>query len=414
MRYPAAFLAVVVLLAAAIHAVYGYVVNSDVVGTVLGATTDGSLIYAYGYDSQGAAIFVFDGFRLSYVYHFADADQVNDAQYYNGYLYAVGRNGLIVMINVGNWQESRRVQVGYTPTAIEKIGDQFYVAGYLYNETTGRYDTYMSIFDLNLNLADEKVLQIYEYGGMIPLDISWNGTHVAIVGYTVDSYTGSVYPVTAYWDPASGSYTYTIYTDTIGYGTSVDVCGSFFVFALGPRILFNNTFYDIGYNVTDVACLNNLIWFAYNEDGLVNGNATTVVHVGYINLTDNSITDVVAGYGRVYAYGDPVIYGNSVLFGGSAYCPECGGSYPSVAALFLMDPVDYVVEVRTATVTETVTTTTTKTVAETQPVYITETESTTVYETTTVRGPYTEFDLAIVGVVAFVLALAICCCLLRR
>jgi len=399
MRYLAAFLAALLLVVAAIPVAHGYVVNSDVVATIVGATTDGSLIYAYGADLDGAAVFVFNAFELTYVYHLADAGMVHDAQYYNGYLYVVGKNGLIVMINVNNWQVSRQVNVGYTPTSIEKIADYFYVTGYSFNESTGRYDTYISIFDLNLNLADEKVLYIYEYGGMVPLDISYNGTRVAIIGYTKDAYTGKYYPVIVYWDPSTGNYTYTIYDTVVGYGTSVDVCDGYFVFAIGPKILFNGTMYDIGYNVTDVVCHNGLIWFAYNEDGLVTGTANTIVHVGYINISDGSITDVVAGYGRVYAYGDPVVYGDTVMFGGSAYCPECMGSYPSTAALFLMQPVSKVIEVRTATRTVTTTVTTTQVVAA----YETETE--TVTETPMEGAP--TFDIVIIAAVAFLVVLAL-------
>ena len=394
------------LLAVAIPVAHGYVVNSDVVATIVGATADGSLIYAYGADDQGGAIFVFNAFELTYVYHLADAGMVHDAQYYNGYLYVVGKNGLIVMINVNNWQVSRQVNVGYTPTSIEKIDDYFYVTGYSFNESTGRYDTYMSIYDTNLNLVDEKVLQIYEYGGMIPLDIAWNTTHVAVVGYTRDVYSGKVFPVTVLWDPSTGNYTYTIYDSIVGYGTSVDVCNGKFVFALGPKILYDGEFYNVSANVTDVACDGELIWFAYNEDGNVTGYATTVVHVGYVNITDGSITDVVAGYGRVYVYGDPVVYGDTVMFGGSAYCPECMGSYPSTAALFLMQPVSKVIEVRTATRTVTTTVTTTQVVAA----YETETE--TVTETPMEGAP--AFDIVIIAAVAFLVVLALYVILRRR
>jgi len=409
MRYLAAFLAALLLVVAAIPVAHGYVVNSDYVATIVGATTDGSLIYAFGADDQGGAIFVFDAFKLTTVYHLTDAAWIYDAQYYNGYLYVVGKNDVVAMINVGNWQVSRQVNVGYTPLAIEKIGDQFYVTGYKFNESTGRYDTYMSIFDLNLNLADEKVLYIYDYGGMVPLDIAWNGTHVAIVGYTKDAYTDKYYPVIAYWDPSTGNYTYTIFDNVVGYGTSVDVCDGYFVFAVGPKILFNDTFYDIGYNVTDVACLNGLIWFAYNEDGLVTGAANTIVHVGYINTSDGSITDVVAGYGRVYVYGDPVKYGDTVMFGGAAYCPECMGSYPSTAALFLMQPLTKVVEVRTTTVTTTVTTTTTVYYWEV------ETETETVTETATPAPTGWEVtDVILIAVVALLLTIAVYVLLTRR
>jgi len=404
----------IVAISLAIPVANAYVINSNAIAAVVGATTDGSLIYAFGADSQGA-IFVFDAFKLINVYHLEGADWIYDAQYYNGYLYAIGNNGLISMINVNNWQVSRQVNVGYTPTSIEKIGDQFYVTGYLYNETTGRYDTYMSIYDLNLNLADEKVLQVYEYGGFIPLDISWNTTHVAIVGYTIDVYTGNIYPVVAYWDPSVGNYSYTIYTDIIGYGTSVDVCNNVFAIALGSRILYNNTFYSVAANVTDVMCYNGLIWFAYNEDGAIEGNATTVVHVGYINVSDNSITDVVAGYGRVYGYGDPVVYGNSVLFGGAAYCPLCTSEYPSVAALYLIDPLDYVIEVRTSIVTATVTTTTTKTVTETETQILIEAETETVTETTTATEVGTTVtDIVIAAILTLLFLIVICTVLTRR
>lgn len=409
MRYLSVLLVVLVIAAAAlgVPVATAYIINSDRMATIVGATTDGSLIYAYGATPDSGAIFVFDGFRLTQVYQLEGADWVYDSQYYNGYLYTLGSDGDVVMINVGNWQVSRQVNVGYVPTAIEKIGDQFYVVGYLKNESTGRYDTYISIFDLNLNLADKKMIQVYDYGGMVPLDVSYNGSHVAVVGYTRDLYSGAVYPVILYYDPVSGNYSYTIYTEVVGYGTSVDVCDGYFVAALGPRILFNGTLYDIGYNVTDVACYNGLIWFSYNEDGEVTGDAVTVVHVGYINLSDGSVTDVVAGYGRVYVYGDPVVYGNSVLFGGAAYCPECMETYPATAALFFVEPLDYVVEVRT--VTATVTTTVTMVIETHETETVTET-------TTTVTEGYAPApqDIILIGVVALLLTLALYVVLARR
>jgi len=399
-------LALVAAAALSIPVVDAYIINSDVMATIVGATTDGSLIYAIGADSQGGAVFVFDAFEHTYTFYLEGADWVYDAQYYNGYLYTLGSNGDVVMINVGNWQVSRQVNVGYVPTAIEKIGDQFYVTGYAFNETTGRYDTYMTIYDLNLNLADEITIYVYEYGGFIPLDISWNGSYVAIVGYTRDVYTDNIHPVVAYWNPTTGNYSYTIYTDVVAYGTSVDVCDGVFAIALGNRILYNNTFYTVAANVTDVLCHGGLIWFAYNEDGNVTGDAVTVVHIGYINATDGSITDVAAGYGRVYVYGDPTVYGDSVLFGGAAYCPECMGSYPATGALFLLEPLDYVVDVRTVT--------TTKTVTETQVIYGYETETETVTETTPIeRGPAVT-DIILISVVALLLTLALYVVLTRR
>ena len=66
----------------------------------------------------------------------------------------------------------------------------------------------------------------------------------------------------------------------------------------------------------------------------------------------------------------------------------------------------------TTTVTETMTQTVTETTTEIQ--YLTETETETVTETTTVPGPYTGSDLFLVGVVSFMLALAVGYLLARR